>query len=126
MYTNQARDTFNPGTDLTVKASTAVTGKRLATLSGDKASGHLTIKQAADGDLVAGVIKYDAPAGTLVGLARGAARIITVTAGAALTAGTEVQADANGKAIPATTGKVFGYAVTAAQPDTDAEISLNR
>lgn len=124
MYTNHARDLFNPGTDLTVRASVAVTGKTVATIAGDMADGHVIIKPATAGDLVAGVIKYDAPEGTLVGLARGAGRIVTVTAGATVAAGTEVEADADGRAVPATTGKPFGYVVNGADSGHDAAVSL--
>jgi hypothetical protein len=57
-------------------------------------------------------------------MARGNSRVTYVTAGAAITAGTDVQVGEDGKAVPATDGVVVGYAVTGAANGTDAEISL--
>lgn len=125
MYKNTLRDLFNPGTDLTANATADVAGKTFVTYSGDMDNGLVSVKPAGASDVVAGVAKYDAKAGELVGVARGASRVLTVTAGSALTAGTPVAPDANGKAVAAT-GTAYGVAVSDAAANTDVYVSLNQ
>lgn len=124
MFTNVMRDRFNPGTDLTAVATVTVTGKTFLSYAGPMNNSLITVAPATAGQNTAGVAKYDANADDLVGVARGSGRIVTVTAGAALTAGTGVEVGEGGKAIPATTGTIVGWAVDNATADTDALISL--
>lgn len=129
IYNNHARDRYNDGSDITVKATADVTGKRFAAISGDLDDGLITIGTAAPGTNTVGVIKYDAAAGELVGIARGSSRVITVTTGAAITAGDDVQVGDGGRAIPApaeSTGIIVGYSVNTVAAGADALISLNR
>ncbi|MCT1683256.1 DUF2190 family protein [Corynebacterium appendicis] len=123
-YTNIARDLYNDGSDITCHATTEITGKTFVTYAGEMRRDLIAVTTAATGDPVAGVAKYDADAEELIGVARGASRIITVTAGAPLVAGDKVEAGAGGKAVPLADGDLAGFAVAPAQPDTDALISL--
>jgi len=65
--------------------------------------------QAGVGDAVVGASMVDAAQGEVLEIANG---IVMVEAGAVITAGSEVQSDANGKAIPADQGVVAGIAMT--------------
>lgn len=124
MYRNIMQDRFNPGTDLTAVATTDVTGKTFCAYSGAMKSGNIAITTATAGEAVAGVIKYDAAGDSLVGVARGSGRVVTVTAATALAAGTAVEVGTDGKATTADTGIIVGWAVDDAEADADALISL--
>ncbi|PAY24654.1 DUF2190 domain-containing protein [Dietzia natronolimnaea] len=123
-YNNPARDLYNDGSDITCRADAAVTGKTFAAVTGPRVDNLITIATAATGARAAGVIKYDAAADDLVGIARGSGRIITVTAGGAITAGDDVQVGTNGRAVTHTDGLVVGYAVDTATNGTDVPVSL--
>ena len=124
MYTNPMRDIYSPGTDITCRATTAVTGKRFAEISGDRSGGKISITTATPAGHICGVIKYDANANELVGIARGSSRVVTVTAQTAITAGARVEVGTDGKATVHASGVPVGYAVSTAKADADAEISL--
>lgn len=124
MYQNIMHDRFNPGTDLTAIATAPVVGKTFAAYSGPMKSGNISVATAPAGAAVAGVIKYNADQDELVGIARGSGRVVTVTAGAAITSGSALEVGPAGKAIPAATGLVVGWAVDDATAETDALISL--
>lgn len=124
MYHNQMKERFNPGTDLTANANEAVTGKTFLGYAAAMKRGLITVAPAKPGEAVAGVCKYDAKPGDLVGVARGSGRIVTVTAAAALTAGAAVSVGADGKAAPAGDGVTVGWAVDDADEGDDALISL--
>ena len=123
-YANQMRDIFNPGTDLTVVATTAVVGKTFAAISGPRSQNMLSVTTAKPGAPAAGVFKYDADADDMVGIARGSSRIVTVTADGPITAGSPVEVGAGGKAKTADTGSIVGWAVDTAADGDDALISL--
>lgn len=122
--TNEMHDVYDPGRDITGRATAAVTGKRFVKITGNRSGGNVAVAPCAEGDRSCGVAKYDAPQGEIVGLARGKDRVVRVTAGANIAAGQEVQAGAGGVAIPAAAGAKLGYAFTAAANGADAEISL--
>lgn len=124
MYTNQTRDRFNPGTDLTAVAAVDVTGKTFVAYAGPMRNGNIAVRPAAAGEPVAGVAKYDAKTDQLVGVARGSARVITVTTEVALKAGDPIEVGDGGRATKATTGTVVGWAADDAEANTDALISL--
>lgn len=117
---------YEPGRDLTGKASAAITGKRFLAITGnrDAGTGTITVAHATAGGRVCGVSKYDAAVGDLVGVARGNSRVTYVTAGANIAAFAEVEVGTNGQAITKASGIAVGYAVTAATSGGDAEISL--
>lgn len=123
-YTNIARDRYNDGSDITCYATAPVSGKTFVTYSGEMNRDLITVATATAGGAVAGVAKYDADADTAVGVARGASRIITITAGAQLAAGDKVEVGDGGKAVPQESGDIVGFAVAPAQANTDALISL--
>lgn len=123
-YANQMRDIFNPGTDLTVVATSAVVGKTFAAISGPRSQNMLSVTTAKPGAPTVGVFKYDADADDMVGIARGSSRIVTVTADGAITAGSPVEVGTGGKAKTADAGTVVGYAVDTAADGDDALISL--
>ena len=123
-FTNQMRDIFNPGTDITCIATTAVVGKTFAAISGPRSQNMLSVTTAKPGAPAAGVFKYDAAADDMVGIARGSSRIVTVTADGAITAGSPVEVGTDGKAKTADAGTVVGYAVDSAADGDDAMISL--
>lgn len=124
MYKNIMRDRFNPGTDLTAVAESAVVGKTFTHYAGPIRSGNIVVATATPGSATAGVAKYDADTDGLVGIARGSGRVVTVTAGADLTAGAPVEVGPDGAAITATTGIIVGWAVDDAATGDDAPISL--
>lgn len=70
--------------------------------------------KAGAGEAVIGASIVDADIGEVLEIANG---IVMVEAGAAITAGSEVQSDANGKAIPLDQGHVAGIAMTNASGD---------
>ena len=123
-YANQMRDIFNPGTDIPVVATTAVVGKTFAAISGPRSQNMLSVTTAKPGAPTVGVFKYDADADDMVGIARGASRIVTVTADGPITAGSPVEVGTGGKAKTADAGTVVGYAVDTAENGGDAMISL--
>lgn len=127
-FNNIAHDRYNDGSDITAHANAAVFGKTFAAIAGDMtAEGLLSVKPAATGGNTVGVVKYDADTGEKVGVARGASRVITVTAGGTITAGDEVAVGAGGKAVKATEGAVaVGYSFNSVSSGADALVSLNR
>lgn len=121
---NLSIDVYGPGRDITGRATADVTAKRFLAITRNETDGNLAVAHATAGGRVCGVSKYDTESGDLVGIARGASRIVRVTAAAALAAFAEVQVGPDGKAAPLTDGSPVGYATTAAAADTDAHISL--
>ncbi|MFI7165323.1 DUF2190 domain-containing protein [Rhodococcus erythropolis] len=117
-------DVYNPGHDITGRAATKVEASRFLAITGNSASGVLTVGHAVAGGRVAGVAKYGAEAGELVGLARGNSRVVRVVAASSIAAFGDVEVGPDAKAVPATTGKVVGYAITSATAGSLAAISL--
>lgn len=105
MKNNIARDLYNPGTDITVVADTDLKGRTFVALTGDTAGGNVVVRTASTGDLPAGVAKYDAPAGELVGLARGSARVVLMATSDTLSVGQPVTIGTEGQAVAVTTSE---------------------
>ncbi|PKF69347.1 capsid cement protein [Corynebacterium mastitidis] len=125
MFSNPARDYYQPGTDLTARATTTITGKTFVSISGPRTGGSIQVTTCNGTTPIIGVAKYDTNQGGLVGVARGAARILTITAGEAITAGQAVTSNQDGQVIPATEGQqIAGWAIDNATPGEDALISL--
>jgi Uncharacterized conserved protein (DUF2190) len=125
-----------PGSAVTGKATATITGKRFLAVSGNRTGGGAgglstdlanvyQVAHAGAGVRAIGVSKWDAANGSLVGIHTQPGIIVPVTAGATITAGQEVQSDANGQAIPLAAGKSLGVAMTGAAAAADAEIKLN-
>lgn len=143
MPANESIDLKSPGKDFSAKASATVTGKRFVRFSGNRTGGGhaalgtdlVNLPQCApcngSTQVPIGVAAYDAANGSTFPVKSGSGRHVTVTAGAAVAAGVQVMADANGKAITyvgaITTNAaalpsvpvVCGVAVTAAAADLD-------
>jgi hypothetical protein len=121
---NENVGVYEPGRDITGRASAAVTGKRFLKISGNRSSGNIAVAPADAAGRVCGVAKYDAASGEIVGVARGNSRVTHVTADGAIAAFAEVEVGTTGKAKTKTAGIAVGYALTAAADGADAEISL--
>lgn len=118
-------DVFSPGRDLTgVSTTTVVPFTFLAIAGARDSSGALKVTTATAAGQTCGVCKYGVDAGQLTGIARGNARVVWVTAGAAITAGQQVQVGAGGTAVPLTSGAAVGYAIDTAASGALAAISL--
>lgn len=121
---NENIGVYEPGQDISGRASAAITGKRFLKISGNRSGGNIAVAHADAGGRVCGVSGRDAASGKLVNVKRGKDRVVFVTAGANLAAFAEVQVGTDGQAIPKDAGVAVGYAVTAATSGGDAEISL--
>jgi hypothetical protein len=117
---------YEPGADITGKASANVIGKRFLAITGnrDTGTGNIAVAHATAAGRICGVSKYDAASGQIVGIARGNSRVVQVTAGGNIAAFAEVEVGSNGQAVTKASGVAVGYAVTAATSGGDAEISL--
>lgn len=123
--TNENVGVYEPGRDITGRATAAVTGKRFLKISGNlTATGNIAVAPADAAGRVCGVSKYDAASGDIVGVARGNSRVTYVTADGALAAFDEVEVGTAGKAKKFASGVAVGYALSAAADGADAEISL--
>jgi uncharacterized protein DUF2190 len=131
---------FEPADDLTAAVTAAVTAGKFVKNSGSLQGGPLLdlsgpttplvggnlmqVAQCVAGDKAVGVSKWDAPAvGDVVGLFTGN-QVIPMTAGAAITAGVEVQSDANGNPITLAAGRPNGLAVSTAANAATVYIKL--
>ncbi|AOD24051.1 DUF2190 domain-containing protein [Rhodococcus sp. p52] len=121
---NENIGVYEPGRDISGKASANVTGKRFLKISGNRSGGNVAVAHADAGGRIFGVSKYDADSGDLVGVARGNSRVTYVRAGGAIAAFAEVEVGAGGVAVTKASGVAVGYAVTGAANGQDAEISL--
>lgn len=121
---NQNPGVYEPGRDISGRAESDVTGKRFLAIVGDRDGGNISVGHATDAGRVCGVSKYDAAAGSVVGVARGNSRVTLVTAAGSIAAFGEVEVGANGAATALAEGEAVGYAVTSATDGGDAEISL--
>jgi Uncharacterized conserved protein (DUF2190) len=150
---NDCIPTKTPATEVTGQATAAITGKRFVVISATRVGGGLvggtSAVQTAGPGFTANTLSTDissdyqiAMAGTsgvaVLGVSGadiasgavgtvwkvGQGHILPVTAGGALTHGTEVQTDATGKAIVLASGKALGYVLDDAQSGADAEIVL--
>jgi hypothetical protein len=120
-----------PGERPTAAVTAAVTGGRFVKISGNYQGGPLLdlstptspltggnlpqIAQCVAGDKAYGVSGHDGPtAGDVIPVLQGPGMVVPMTAGAAITAGQEVQSDANGNPIPLAAGKSNGMAESGA------------
>jgi hypothetical protein len=127
------------GLSFTYKATAAVTGARFVKISGNRTGGgeaglstdlanvYQCSQVTASGGVAVGVSMRDCANGALGQAHAGPGLIVPVTAGATLTAGTKVQSDATGQAIPwdGTVASVpVGTVMTGAASGALAEIKL--
>lgn len=98
-----------PNMRFSAEAGAVVERRRFVKINSDEKG-----VKAGAGEAVIGASIVDAAKGEVLEIANG---IVMVEAGAAITAGSEVQSDANGKAIPLDQGHVAGIAMTNASGD---------
>lgn len=116
---------YEPGRDISGRASAAVIGKRFLKISGNRSNGNIAVAHADAAGRVCGVSKYDQPTvGGIVGVARGNSRVTNVTAEGAIAAFAEVEVGTAGKAKAKNAGVAVGYVLTAAADGDDAQVSL--
>lgn len=137
---NECIPKYEPGQDLTgqVVQAGGVLGKRFLALTGagkqgveavsdDTSGGNLLVSLPAAGARTIGVSGYDAGDGRKVKIVRGAGKVVPIRAGAALDPDEEVEAAADGTAVPLGTavgGSARGRTIRAAANGTDALIEL--
>ena len=123
---NECIPLYQPGKHITAAVATAVTGKTFVDISGatlNPATGALiSVAPATAAGKVLGVAAFDAAVGAQV-LAIGEG-VVPVTAGAAITAGAEVEVGTGGKAITLASGKAVGRALTTAANNADVYVRL--
>ena len=123
---NECIPLYQIGKHLTATVATAVTGKTFVDISGatlNPATGALiSVAPATAAGKVLGVAAFDAAVGAQV-LAIGEG-VVPVTAGAAITAGAEVEVGTGGKAITLASGKAVGRALTTAANNADVYVRL--
>lgn len=89
----------DPADAFTAHASAAVTGCRLLRVSGTLTDGeHIQVAHAAAAGHVFGVAMRDKPAGSKVGVQR--AGVVPVECAVAMVAGTRIESNAVGQAVP--------------------------
>lgn len=109
----------------TSKVTTAGPGYGANTLSTDTVDAVQVIQCSVSGEAVLGVCGWDLATGNVGKVyTRGHGNVLPIIAGATITAGNEVQTDANGAAIPKAAGIAVGYALDGAASGADAEILL--
>jgi hypothetical protein len=142
-----------PGEAITVQATGTTGGKRFCKISAPRVGGGLTggtsrvvssgpgygantlstdtkdvsqvIQCSVSGEAALGVTGWDLATGDIgKAYTRGHGNVLPIIAGASITAGQEVQTDANGAAIPLASGKALGYALDSAANAADCEILL--
>ena len=93
-----------PNMRFSAEAGAAIERRRFITINADEQGVH-----AGAGDAVIGASMVDADVGEVLEIANG---IVIVEAAAEITAGSEVQSDADGRVIPIDQGHVAGIAMT--------------
>ncbi len=121
MATNIAQP-LQLGSDITCKATSAVTGRRFVAISTNGSKGVPNVAHATAGVQPFGVSAYDAANGEALPVIR--KTIVQVTAGAALSAGNEVQVGTAGVAIVKDAGVAVGRVVFDAANGAPAFIDL--
>lgn len=126
MPVNECIPYFEDADRVTGHCTATVRGKRFVVVSGNlQTDNNIAVAEAGAGGAAFAVSGYDGATGAKIPLISGN-QIVPVTAGAALTAGQEVQSDATGRAIPLAAGKSLGKVLTAQSTvDADAMIKIN-
>jgi hypothetical protein len=117
MPTNESIPIFEPADRVSGVCVGAVTGKRFVNIAADIPGGptgteNIRVATCGAGLKAAGVSCYDGVDGELIPLHTDHSAIL-MPAGAAITAGQEVESDAQGRPIPLAAGKACGKAWSA-------------
>jgi hypothetical protein len=136
---NECIPKYEPGQDLSgyVTQAGGVVGKRFLRLSGDKrgveavsddtSGGQVQVAYPAAGGRTFGVSGYDAPQNRSVKVVRGRGKVVPITCSIALGYDVEVEAAADGTAVPLGTaagGRAAGRTIRSAAINTDALVEL--
>lgn len=122
---NDARPLFRPSDEITCLATAAITGKRFVGVSAtrDADSGLVKVGPATAAVKPFGVSGYDAASGAILPVLREG--VVPVTAGGAITAGDEVEAGTDGKAVKSSTGVAVGIAIETVTSGSDVFVALD-
>ena len=132
MPSNVSNQYFETG-NVSFRAQGAVVGKTFLAIGADNTGGPglstdlenlYVMKTCTAGARPCGVAKYDVADTQAGGVHGQPGMIVPVVAGAAITAGQEVEVGAAGKAIPLASGKAAGMAMSGAANAADAQIKL--
>lgn len=123
MALNPAVPFYSEGAEFTCHAGAAITGKRFVKITGAAVGERPVVVPCTAAAKVFGVAGFDAAAGEGVTVYR-LPNVMPVNAGAAITAGQEVESNATGQAIPLAAGKSAGVACADAANAADAKIAL--
>ena len=124
---NECIPVYEPGTQLSVTAGGAITGKTFVDISAALSATNgtlMTVVTATAAGKVMGVAAYDIASG-----ARGRVigeGIVPVTAGGNIAVGAEVEVGSNGKAVTISSGRAVARALTAGSADADVIVKLYR
>lgn len=116
---NETKPLFRPGQAVTALTTAAVTGKTCVAISAtiDATTKLVKVATAGAGVRAFGVAGADIASGATGLIQRGG--IIPVTAGAAITAGAEVEVGTGGKVITLASGKAVGMALETGANNVD-------
>lgn len=122
---NESKPLFRPGSDVTVKATAAVTGKTFVdvTAAADVSDGLFKAATAAALVKPFGVAAQDIASGAVGPVLRGG--IVNVTAGGAISVGAQVEVGSGGKAVVLSTGIAVGKALSVGTSNNDVLIALD-
>jgi predicted RecA/RadA family phage recombinase len=121
---NECQPYYTPGRDVTGTASSAVTGKRLLDIAGNRnTDGTFNVAHCTAAAAPFGVAAYDAASGEQVGVIRGG--IVPITAGGTIAYGARVEVATGGKVVTLASGVPVGKCLTAATNNNDAMIALS-
>lgn len=119
---NQAKTYLDPGAASTCRANAAVVGRRFVKVAPGGVGNHPNVVHSGAGDPVYGVSHFDAAISSDVSVLRQGT--FEVEAGAALTAGQEVAAGANGVAVVFATGVKAGVCLADTASGAGAPVTL--
>ena len=110
-----------PGKRLVAIAANRQPGPELTT---DGLGGNIVINFPTAGGRVFGVTSHDVPSGGKVTIVRGPGFVVPIKAAAALTAGAEVDTDAQGQVVAHAAGVAVGFVVDGCASGEDAQVAL--
>jgi hypothetical protein len=121
---NECIPLYRPGLDITAVTTGAVVGKTFVDYSAALTTGLVSVVTATAAGKVAGVAAYDAASGARVAVIRGKGQIVPMTAGATVTALSEVEVGTSGRPINFSAGVKVGRALSAATVGNEVFIEL--
>lgn len=136
---NECVPLFNEGEAITATATAAITGKRCINISANveqpltglapdgvnsTKGGNIQVAHCAAAAKPIGVSSWDAAIGEKLYVVGGPGQVVPITAGAAITAGQEVEVGANGTVVPLAAGQRVGRAIADAANAADCFVKL--